>query len=143
VRGSWPLLRVQGGRKLWCDLRDMQRGDAEMQGPREYVAVRGMPIGFGLQRRYAKLQHDYECLRTAAFVRRIGVDLRSEREQRLLRVKRGDGGDDGIVLSELRRGHGWLHEPGVSRTSVLSPLRVISKITFVPFHSCLSATKPR
>ena len=79
VRGGWRVLRVQGGFELRRGLREMRRRDAEVQGLGNHFAVRWVPLGFGLRRCHAKLQRGNECLRTAAFVRRLGGDLRSER----------------------------------------------------------------
>ena len=81
---------MQGGLELRGDLRGVWRRDTEVQGPGDYLSVRGVPLECRLQRCYAKLQHGDERLRTAAFMRGIGGDLRPERQRELLRVERGD-----------------------------------------------------
>ena len=100
MRGGGRLLRVQGGFELRADLRGVRRRGAKVQGLGNHFVVRWVPLGFGLQRCYAKLQPGEECLRTAAFVRRIGGELRSERDE-LLHVEYCHGRDDRLVLSEL------------------------------------------
>jgi hypothetical protein len=84
------VLGLQGRFELRRDVRRVQRRDAEMQRFGGYVAVRGVSLECQLQRRYASLRYNGECLRRVAVVYRPRFDLRPEWQRELLRVERGD-----------------------------------------------------
>jgi len=93
------VLHVQDGLELRRELYGLLRCDAEMQRPRGNVAMCRVPLECGLRRNFARLQHEHECLRATAIVRRTGGDLRPERQRELLRVEFRDWRHERVFLS--------------------------------------------